>query len=145
MIRIADAFVLATTLVVGVAQVSASPLITLSNLELGGELDLEAPDSAASGDGSTTPAALSGLADSDSVIGEHASGVASAGRTFELTGEDSSSLDYPLTSSISFGIAYELEDAEDVAAALIENGVVQDDHLNHSLVVQTIWRFGNTD
>ena len=142
MTRINDALALAALLVVGAADVGASPLITLSNLQLGDELDLGSPDGAGSENAATTPAALGGIAGRDGMVASDILEAAPAGRTLGLTEAERSALAYPLSGSFSFGIAYELEDAEDVAAALIENGVVQADHRNHSLVVQTIWRFG---
>ncbi len=56
--------------------------------------------------------------------------------------EAQSEIGYPVTDTISFGVAYEHEEIEDLTAQHIEMGTAGVDYTSHKVLVRANWQFG---
>lgn len=52
-----------------------------------------------------------------------------------------SGVGYPVTQTISLGLAYHLEEIEDLTAELIEIGTAGVDYSSHKVLVRALWQF----
>lgn len=67
---------------------------------------------------------------------------AAAHGEIDWTEETQSGIGYPVTQTISLGVAYEHEEIEDLTAQHIEMGTAGVDYTSHKVLVRANWQFG---
>ncbi|MGI9508399.1 MAG: hypothetical protein ACR2QJ_03505 [Geminicoccaceae bacterium] len=137
MVYIVAVLVFVITLVGEPVETVAEPVIQLVGLQIDADLGSIERDLAAV----TTGPSHAGLSD-DNVDRFTVEPSAHA----EINGDDGrdgvqSDLAYPVTSSITLGFVYQVEEIEDLTAELIEMGTVGVDYTSYKVLVRAHWAF----
>ena len=131
--------VLLTIFLIGVGPVAASPLVAPSNVRLDGLVGQSVVEKTSNT--VSEPGWQQADYNSDMTRQMDSRALSEVGHEQLIEGDAHTGVAYPVTRSISVGLAYNLEEMEDLSKGHVQLGTVSVDYQNHSLLVRARWSF----